>query len=68
MRMVARLEARKSPYTPGIRPYYFRVYGRILQSIRQEYYSNTSSILTNTLKSVDCHTHMWVHGTGFVVF
>ena len=27
---------------------YFRVYGRILRSIRQEYFSNTSSILTNT--------------------
>ena len=36
---------------------YFRVYGRILHSIRQEYFSNTLSILTNTLKSVDCQTH-----------
>ena len=34
---------------------YFRVYGRILRSIRQEYFSNTSSILPNTSKSVDCH-------------
>ena len=47
---------------------YFRVYGRILRSIRQEYFSNTSSILINTSKSVDCHTQVWVYGIGFVVF
>ena len=29
---------------------YFQVYGRILRSIRQEYFSNTSSILINTSK------------------
>ena len=40
----------------------------ILRSIRQEYFSNTSSILTNTSKSVDCHTQVWVYGIGFVVF
>ena len=46
---------------------YFRVYGRILRSIRQEYFSNTSSILPNTSKSVDCHTEVWVYGIGFLV-
>ena len=39
---------------------YFREYGRILPSIRQEYFSNTSSILTNTSKCVDYHTQVWV--------
>ena len=47
---------------------YFRVYGRILPSIRQEYFSNTSSILTNTSKCVDYHTQVWVYGIGFMVF
>ena len=47
---------------------YFRVYGGILRSIRQEYFSNTSSVLTNTSKIVDCHTRVWVCGMGFVVF
>ena len=47
---------------------YFPVYGRILRSIRQEYFSNTSSILPNTSKSVDCHTQVWVYGIGFLVF
>ena len=45
-----------------------RVYGRILRSIRQEYFSNTSSILPNTSKSVDCHTQVWVYGIGILVF
>ena len=47
---------------------YFRVYSRILRSIRQEYFSNTSSMLPNTLKSVDCHTQVWVYGIGFLGF
>ena len=67
MRMVAWVEGRKSLYTPSIRPYtseYTAVYFRI----RQEYFSNTSSILTNTSKCVDYHTHVWVYGIGFMVF
>ena len=47
---------------------YSRVYSRILRSMQQEYFSNTWSILTNTLECVDCHTQVWVYGTGFVFF
>ena len=47
---------------------YFRVYGRILRSIRQQYLSNTSSILPNTSKSLDCHTLVWVYGIAFLVY
>ena len=35
---------------------YFGVYGRILRSIRQEYFSNTLRIPTNTLECVGCNT------------
>ena len=46
---------------PSIRPY-------TSEYIRQEYFSNTSSILTNTSKCVDYHTQVWVYGIGFMVF
>ena len=47
---------------------YFRVYGHILRSILQKYFTNTSTILTNASKSVDCRTKVWMYGIGFVVF
>ena len=58
----------KAPVYSEYTAVYFRVYGRILRSIQREYFSNTSSILPNTSKSVDCHTQVWVYGIGFLVF
>ena len=58
----------KVPVYPKYTAVWFRVYGRILRTIREEYVSNTSSILTNTSRCVDCHRCAWVYGIGFVVF
>ena len=59
---------RKFPVYSEYTAIYFRVYGRILRSVRQEYFSTTSSMLTNTSKSVDYHTQVWVYESPLLFF